>query len=269
MAGDTQKHGRVRAVVAVCAFVFLPTNGLAATTALYSLGYGAQSSSMAGATLASGSDALNQFGNPANLSFIPKRLDLSVMYLRSDLHFKNALNDKNNERGFAGFPLSDNNFLIPALGVSYPLTGTNFALGFQLYGLGGDATRFILDDFPPPAGFGAKQRFRANLVLMNFGPALAYKVNDRLSLGATFQVTAGRLKLDQPFGTFDPPTSLRFRFRFNMDDYGFDFAFGGRVSATLKPTQWLTLAIAYQTPREFEFAGDTRLTFPAGVGLGV
>jgi hypothetical protein len=92
-------------------------------------------------------------------------------------------------------------------------------------------------------------------------------VNDTLSLGATFQVTAGRLKLDQPFGTFNPPTSLRFRFRFNMDDYGFEFAFGGRVSATLKPTPWLTMAIAYQTPREFELTGDTRLTFPAGIGL--
>ena len=113
----------MRTGIAVCVFVFLPTNSLAATTALYSLGYEAQSSSMAGATLASGSDALNQFGNPANLSFIPKRLDLSVMYLRSDLHFKNALNDKNNERGFAGFPLSDNNFLLPALGVTHPLAG--------------------------------------------------------------------------------------------------------------------------------------------------
>jgi hypothetical protein len=118
---------------------------------------------MAGATLASGSDALNQFGNPANLSFIPKRLDINVTYLRSDLHFKNALNDKNNERGFAGFPLSDNNFFIPAFGVAYPLAGTNFAWGFQLYGLGGDATRFILDDFPSPAGFGANLHYFLSL----------------------------------------------------------------------------------------------------------
>jgi hypothetical protein len=145
MAGDTQRRGRGRAVIAVSVLLFLPTTGLAGTTALYSLGYGATSSSMAGATLASGSDALNQFGNPANLSFIPKRLDINVTYLRSDLHFKNALNDKNNERGFAGFPLSDNNFFIPAFGVTYPLAGTNFTGGFQLYGVGGDASRFILD----------------------------------------------------------------------------------------------------------------------------
>src|SRR5262249_61911892 len=99
-----------------------------------------------------------------------------------------------------------------------PRAWTTFPVVFKWYGLGGNPPRFTLADFPPPAGFGANQRFRGNLVLMNFGPALAYKVNDRLSLGATFQVTAGRLKLDQPFGTFNPPTSLRFRFRFSMDD---------------------------------------------------
>ncbi len=96
-----------------------------ATTALYSLSYGARSAGMAGATLASGGDALSQFLNPANLSFLPRRLDINVTYLRSNLHFRNALNDTNNGRDFAGFPLSDNNFIIPAVGLAYPLAGTD------------------------------------------------------------------------------------------------------------------------------------------------
>ncbi len=238
-----------------------------ATTALYSLSYGARSAGMAGATLASGGDALSQFLNPANLTFLPRQLDINVTYLRSNLHFRNALNDTNNGRDFAGFPLSDNNFIIPAVGLAYPLAGTDWTLGFQLYGLGGDAARFSLDDFEPPAGFGQNQRFRSNLVLITFGPSVAYKVTDTLSLGATLQVTAGRLKLDQPFGTFDPPASVRFRFRFNMDDYGFHYAFGGRLGATYRLTDWLTFAVAYQTPREFNFDGDVRLTFPEGLGI--
>ena len=52
-------------------FLIVPQQA-AATTALYSLSYGARSAGMAGATLASGGDALNQFLNPANLSFLPK-----------------------------------------------------------------------------------------------------------------------------------------------------------------------------------------------------
>lgn len=255
--------GRICLLVAWALIVPGPA---AATTALYSLSYGARSAGMAGATLASGGEALNQFLNPANLSFLPKRLDINITYLRSNLRFRNELNDTQNGRDFAGFPLSDNNFLIPAIGLAYPLEGTDWAFGFQLYGLGGDAARFSLDDFEPPAGFGQDQRFRGNLILITFGPSVAYKVTDKLSLGATPQVTAGRLKLDQPFGTFAPPTSARFRFRFNMDDYGFHYAFGGRLSATYRVADWLTAAVAYQTPREFNFDGEVRLTFPEGTG---
>lgn len=86
MAGDTQRRGRGRAVIAVSVLLFLPTTGLAGTTALYSLGYGTTSSSMAGATLASGSDALNQFGNPATCGWtwqITERWDVSAMFGRS------------------------------------------------------------------------------------------------------------------------------------------------------------------------------------------
>ncbi len=240
-----------------------------ATEGLYSLSYGAKSAGMAGASLASGNDATNQFLNPANLSFIERRLDFDVMYLRSNLNFKNPLNDRENERALDDFPFADNNFFVPMFGIAYPLAGTNFAFGFQLYGLGGDASRFILNDFAPPAGFGPDQLFRGNLVLIDFGPAAAYKITDWLSVGATLQVTAGRLKLDQPFGTFNPPASLRLGFKFDMPEYGFQYAFGGRVSVTARPLDWLTVAVAYQTPRDFdEFEGKVRITFPTGLGLG-
>ena len=143
--------GRVSLLLTL--FLIVPQQA-AATTALYSLSYGARAAGMAGATLASGGDALNQFLNPANLSFLPKRLDLNIPSLRSNLRFRKALNNTQNGRNFAGFPLSDNHCLIPAIGIAYPLEGTDWAFGFQLYGLGGDAARLSLDDCEPPAGFG-------------------------------------------------------------------------------------------------------------------
>ena len=63
--------GRVSFLLTLCLIV---PQQAAATTALYSLSYGARSAGTAGATPASGGDALNQFLNPANLSFLPKRL---------------------------------------------------------------------------------------------------------------------------------------------------------------------------------------------------
>ena len=53
-------------------FLIVPQQA-AATTALYLLSYGARSAGMAGATLASGGDALNQFLNPANLFMSEKK----------------------------------------------------------------------------------------------------------------------------------------------------------------------------------------------------
>ena len=69
--------GRVSLLLTL--FLIVPQQA-AATTALYSLSYGTRSAGMAGAPLASGGDALNQFLNPANLSFLPKRLDLNITY---------------------------------------------------------------------------------------------------------------------------------------------------------------------------------------------
>lgn len=65
--------GRICLLVAWALIVPGPA---AATTALYSLSYGARSAGMAGATLASGGEALNQFLNPAKPVFrsAPTRL---------------------------------------------------------------------------------------------------------------------------------------------------------------------------------------------------
>ncbi|MFT4583972.1 MAG: long-chain fatty acid transport protein [Gammaproteobacteria bacterium] len=222
---------------------------------------------MAGSTLASGDDALSQILNPSSLASVSKRLDINVSYVRSNLRFRNSLNDKENGRDFNGYPLSYNNFIIPAVGFAYPLKNTNWTFGFQFYGLGGDAARFVLDDFDAPAGFGKGQKFRGNLALLTFGPAVAYRVSEKLSLGVSLQVTAARLQLDQPFGTFAPPNSLRFRFRFEMPEYGFHYTLASRLSATYKMTDWMSVAVAYQSPRDFNLDGDVSFTFPAGIGI--
>lgn len=260
---------RLRSFFGVLTSLFIALPSVHATNALYSSSYGARSGGMAGATLASGNDALSQIINPANLASVQQQLDINLTYLRSNLRFRNPLNDRENDRDFNGYPLSDNNFVIPAVGYAHALPNTNWHLGFQLYGLGGDAARFVLDDFAPPRGFGPNQKFRANLAIMSFGPAAAYRFNDRLSIGASLQITAARMILDQPFGTFAPPDSLRFRFLFDMPEYGFHYTLSTRIGATLKLNEQFTFAAAYQSPRDFNLDGDVRLSFPPGLGLDI
>lgn len=244
------------------------SGALQATNGLYSLSYGARSAGMAGATLASGDSALGQIVNPASMSSSHSKFDFNITYLRSNLRFRNALNDTENGRGFSGYPFSDNNFFIPAFGYVRPIEESRLTLGFQVFGLGGDAARFVLDDFAPPAGFGSEQVFRGNLALITFGPSASYEINQRLTVGLTAQITAARLKLNQPFGTFAPPSSVRFKFRFDMPDFGFHYAAGVRAGMRYQITPKTTFAAAYQSPRAFNLDGDVRILFPAGTGLG-
>ncbi|MBI4590692.1 MAG: outer membrane protein transport protein [Candidatus Rokubacteria bacterium] len=278
-----------------------------ATSGLYSLSYGAKSGGMAGATLVSGDDALNQIINPANLSLIDSRFDVNIMYLRSNLHFENSgtyspivpgvggttfTNDRDNERGFDSeiFPFTDNNFLVPSLGFVVrfkdsgwlgPINTRDLGFGFHLTGLGGDASRFFLNH---PL-LGPDERFRANLVLMNAGPAVSYRVNKYLSVGVQGQILAGRFQFDQPVA-FDPGTfalgSSPGLAGFGLTNFGqffrgigitegvgdgkltdVDFTFGGgaRVGVTVTPHDRVSLSATYQSERHLTFTGKARFDF--------
>lgn len=278
-----------------------------ATTGIYSLSYGAKSGGMAGATLVSGDDALNQIINPANLSLIDTRLDVNLMFLRSNLNFENSgtysptvpgvggsafTNDRNNERGFdtATFPFTDNNFLVPSVGFAYrfkestflgPIETKDLGLGFHLTGLGGDAARFFLNH---PL-FGPDERFRANLALMTFGPSVAYRVNQYVSVGVAGQILAGRFQFDSPVA-FDPSTFALGTSPglggFGLGNFGeffrgigvpegigdgklkdVDFTFGGgaRLGVTLTPNDRVSLSATYQSKRRLTFTGKAPFDF--------
>jgi long-chain fatty acid transport protein len=148
---------------------------------------GATSSGRGGTNIAHADNLSLILDNPAALVNISesKRLDLGLDILATDLDYTDPLNNANGE--VVPWPL-------PTFG--YAKKSKN---GRLAYGLGVHA----------PAGFGAHYRLRHFLYgkreysslgsLIKVLPAVAYKVDDRLSIGATFGLAISHAQLEMPF----------------------------------------------------------------------
>lgn len=98
---------------------------------------------------------------------------------------------------------------------------------------------------------GRYQAQRSVLTGLGISPALAYKVNDKLSLGAGVSMIYSNLDLDiainQPVGLSDGQVNID-----KIDDWGYQGFFG----AMYKATDRLTIGILYKTESDVELDGD-------------
>lgn len=113
---------------------------VSATTGYFALGYGPKSNGMAGATVAAPQDAMTGAVNPAGISMVGERVDLS---LRAFNPQRNASLDT---RAVGGqYKVEDKSdktwFFIPGAGITTSLTD-DLWLGFTLYGNGGMNTSY-------------------------------------------------------------------------------------------------------------------------------
>lgn len=258
---------------------YLPAS---ATEGIYAIGFSAKSAGMGGASMGSTDDALAQITNPANLSDISTRFDFNLYYLHSSIHLT-----QNTPRTFSPIvgggtyqinkdfdtsSFQDNNFLIPMMAYVQPLKGTPLTLGVAFYGFGGDASRVRL-----PSRLYTDELYRANLKIGAIQPALSYKVNDQLSVGAALELTMGALAFSQPTA-FDTLTYMRgsspLLGGFGLTNFGqffaaigitealalgrlsdADVAFGAQVkpALTYKPSKDVRIGVSYQPKRSLSF----------------
>lgn len=285
----------------------LPTDAHA-TDGLYISARGAPSAGMGGATIASGSDPIAQTLNPASLAVTPPGLAVDLLYLNTQIRFRNQgvygpgvaglegqsfHNDALNAQDLEYFPFQDNQLLVPMLGVVARASSSDerlgaiplrdLTLGLSFYGAGGDAVRFHLDD--PVTG--PDTLFRSNLAVSVSGLSLAWAVNDRISLGATFQLVGSRLRIAQPM-SFDVADFTQGTTPFLQEPFfdvgnfaglfsrlgaqegtsftkfshdGLALGAGGRFGVRIQPVPWLTLGAAYQLRRTMKFDGHAKLDF--------
>ena len=187
-----------------------------ATVGYFSLGYGAKSSAMAGATVAAPQDAMAGAVNPAGMAWVDERVDLS---LRAFSPSREASLGTSQLSG--NFDVSDKSaktwFFIPSIGITKKITD-NLWFGLTAYGNGGmntsysrniyDESSAILGAYANAGGGSAGKNAAANVPVgtrsgtpgtgelgvdmaqMIIAPTLSFKINAKHSVGVSALVAA-------------------------------------------------------------------------------
>ena len=224
-----------------------------ATNGLEPIGVGQNAISRGGVDVAVGDTAFSQISNPATLSFrLERELDLGVQCILPRIRFRNALNQDDSRL---------DHIEIPCFALAIPVND-RFSWGFAVHGRAGLATDFRFRYLYPPL---MKHRHTSALTVPGFVLSAAWKLNERLSLGAGVRAEIMMLDLNAALG----PVNLEI-------DKALGFGFGFQVGGTYRATDRLTLAAAYHSPTWF---GDVRsdeltgelfpLRFPLGGGAVV
>jgi long-chain fatty acid transport protein len=158
-----------------------------ATNGYFSIGYGANSRSVAGANTALAEDSMNAASNPAAIGFLGHRADVGV-----ELFSPIREADSFTAAGFLG-ESGANYFLIPSGGYVRPM-GNGVTAGITIYANGGMNTDY--DTVAPgfPNMFGGVDHLGVDLAQLIFAPTIAYKLNENHSIGASLLIGYQRFK---------------------------------------------------------------------------
>ena len=214
-------------------------------------GIGATNSAMGGAGVALPNDALGALHlNPALLA------DLEGSHFEFSAAYNEAKNAVESSVGpFSGrTEEAGDTALVPAFGWTHKKSGSNFAYGMGFLGMAGfgadypqDSTNPLLA--PQPQGFG---RVYSNYQLMRVPNALAWKINDSLSVGIALNVARAALTAN-PAGFASPdcsgPAGPCFVPSVNSDSaWGFGASVGIRYA--INPT--FAIGAAFNSEMDFE-----------------
>ena len=168
-----------------------------ATNGMEMIGIGARSSAMGGASCAIADGAVALIKNPAGIARLGARhFDLSFSILSPLLNFQNQSNDTDANRdtldAFYGF------FPMPLVAYAQPVPAwSRFSWGAGLFvpgGLGADYT-LVHPLWPEGASY------HSMLIFAKLVTGFAYRITDRLSVGAGLNGGFGWMDIWQPFAT--------------------------------------------------------------------
>lgn len=149
----------------------------------------------------------------------------------------------------------------PTFDVTHQLS-ENLVVGFGVHAPYGLRTRWAERDTTFTGRFISK---RADLQALSFNPTIAFKLADRLSIGAGVDVRLTKVELDRNVAVFNPFTfkavdaaSVSIKSKRALD-------FGFNLGVLAKPSEQLSLGLAYRHKVQVDFEGDATFTrLPTG-----
>lgn len=236
--------------MSIIAAIFIATSAHA-TNGMRMIGFGPVQDSMGGVSVGLPLDAASILTNPAGMSVLPGRIDFGASYFVPSVKYKATGgadgSEVDSDRG--GSP-------VPAFGLIIPL-GEKFRFGVGTYGIAGMGVDY-------PANLYGTVTY-TSYSQMRFAPALSYKINDIVSVGATLNIMYATMEFNAGGGQPHMGAS--------------SFGYGATFGVLIKPIDMLQIGLAYETESFFEdykfntAAGQDRLEFnqpqTATVGIGI
>lgn len=198
---------------AICAGLLIASTAFA-NNGDQMVGYSAISNAMGGAVVAMPQDVTTALSNPAGLTY----LNMGDDKTRFDMNLS-VLNPKRSMNGVD----SDSNAYIMATGgfaFQSDLFGRDFTVSVGAYPISGGGVDFPAEAFKLGSSNAAVVASRMSL---RIGPAIAYKVSDRLSVGANLSLVVNQMSIKNFDTSTLPPKSMNFP---NDVAYGGSFVLG-------------------------------------------
>jgi len=210
--------------IKLISFAFFAVGGLSfATNGDFLIGVGAVSRAMGGVGIGLKTDADSVvFSNPALLAEFKKTTFSfgGTLFMPHTKGYVNATSATSNAKYFA----------IPSIGIVYPLNQKLY-FGIAAYGVSGMGVDYRNTNIKcNPNSPGCYTNFQG----MELSPAIAYKVNEKLSIG---------FGLDLAYGALDMGMGL-----------SSDYAVGGQFGIAYKYSPTFTIGAAVKSPLKFNFA---------------
>ncbi len=219
---------------------------------LYLSEYGSPSMGVAGAgAQAVAADAATAFHNPAGMT----RLDSNQLMLTGGFLYGSVKFDAVDNTPIAGGDGGDAGGFAPILGTYYAHRVTNrLSLGASLVSITGAALEY--DD-----GWAGRELVtKIELLSVTLIPVIAYRITDRLSVGAGPLITYGKLDIRVAL-----PSPLPVGSEAKID--GDDVAFGFTASTLFELTERTRFGVYYQSKIDLDFDGDLSVN-PIGFAVG-
>ena len=228
-----------------------PTNGLSI------IGFGAESGAMAGADLAVARDTAAMNSNPAGITQIPGNA------LDSYLGFGYPLKVAHRDQLGNDLEVSNRSAFLGGGGFTHRLGDGPFTAGIGFFAQGGAGN--VYKNVTTP--FGTTDEFSSLFRIAKITPTVAYRVNEKLSLGVSLQVVYTDIsqKVFPETSSFDPADPVHAFFGTDVEMNG--YAFGVKLGALYKVSDRVALGAAYTNKIPLPLSGTVVANMSAA-GLG-
>jgi len=174
--------------------------------------------------------------------------------------------------GIGAFPLvnaktADKHYL-SGLAAYYHPVSDNVVAGLGVYVPSGLGNSWDGADFANIANNNPSLEWRSKIGIVTISPALAFKVNDKISVGATLNINYGMFDIAMHAGATEAPlpvVDLR-QYEESMTGWGY----GATLGILVKPSEMFSFGATFRTASTVKFSGDATITgmFDLGTAIG-